>query len=405
MVALNVRSAIEEGAWIREMYDEGQKLLSQSSAVQIFDFSLGNPVFEPPHAFRKAILELIQSDRRGLHRYMPAHGLPEVRAFLAEKLSKEHSLSFTRNHLTLCVGAGGGMNIVFKTLLNPGDEVIVFKPYFPEYKNYIANSRGVMKSVDTTDTFQIDFEILEAAISERTCAVLVNSPNNPSGVVYSAEELEVLSDLLFRKSQNRKTPIYLITDEPYAKIIFDGERCPAPINFYEHTLLVTSFSKELAVPGERIGYVAISPRCFEAAEIFQALAWSQLALGFVNAPALMQRMIPMVGGACVDIAPYQVNRDLVYDLFEKLGVPCVKPKGAFFFFPKAPIADDVSFARHALSERVVLVPGRAFGVPGHVRMSFCFETELMRRSLAALAKIFSMDLHKDLADLPISLSS
>lgn len=394
MVALNVQVGMEEGAWIRQMYEAGLNLAAQHGAENVFDFSLGNPVLEPPFAFKKAVVEILQSESLGLHRYMPAHGLPDVRAFLAEKLSDEHNLQFTRNHLTLCVGAGGGLNLVFKALLNPGDEVIVLKPYFPEYRNYIANHQGVMKAISTTSEFQIDFEALEAAISEKTCAVLINSPNNPSGAIYSEKELQDLGDLLFRKSQNRKLPIYLITDEPYAKIVFDGEKCPAPIDYYEHTILVTSYSKELAIPGERIGYIAISPSAYEAKEIFQGLAWSQLALGFVNAPALMQRVIPLVGNACVDIASYQHNRDLVYGLFQELGVSCVKPKGAFYFFPQSPIADDQIFAQRALAERIVVVPGRAFGVPGHVRISFCVEPELMKRSLPALAKAFASTTRK-----------
>lgn len=388
MVASRVRAAMEEGTWIRQMFEQGQELVKEYGPENVFDFSLGNPVMDPPPAFRQAVIELMQSSKRGLHRYMPAHGLPEVREYLAESLSKEHNLNFTRQHIALCVGAGGGLNIVFKSLLSAGDEVIVFKPYFPEYKNYIANTQASMKAIETTEQFQIDFERLNAAISEKTCAVLINSPNNPSGVVYSKAELQTLSDLLKKHSENRKTPIYLVTDEPYAKIMFDGKTCPRPMDYYEHTILVTSYSKQLALAGERIGYVALSPNCYKADEIFQALAWSQLALGFVNAPVLMQRVIPLVGNLSVDMSTYQYNRDLVFHLFQELGVSCVRPQGAFYFFPKTPISDDCLFARYALSERVVLVPGTAFGVRGHVRMSFCFERETMLKSLNALSRIF-----------------
>lgn len=388
MVARSVTAGMEEGAWIRLMYEEGRALAAKYGEENIFDFSLGNPTMEPPPEFRQAIIKLMNSEEKGLHRYMPSHGLPEVRSYLAEKLSKQHNLPFTRNHLMLCVGAGGGLSVVFKTLLNAGDEVIVFKPFFPEYRNYIMNPQGVIKAIPTQDNFQIDFEILEKSITEKTTAVLVNSPNNPSGAIYSHEEWEVLSDLLYKKSENRKTPIYLITDEPYANIIFDGETCPAPIEYYEHTILVTSYSKELAIPGERIGYIAVSPTCHGAKEIFPALAWSHLALGFVNAPVMMQRMIPLVGEARVDMSTYQYNRDLMYGMFQDIGVQCIKPKGAFYFFPKTPIADEILFARQALEERVVLTPGRGFGVPGHVRISFCFESEMIRKSLKSLAKVF-----------------
>ncbi len=402
MVAKIIKTKLEEGAWIRQMFTEGQKLSAKFGADQVFDFSLGNPTLEPPLAFKNAALKILASEESGLHRYMDAHGLRDVRAYLAEKLSQEHQLPFTFHHITLCVGAGGGLNIVLKALLNPGDEVVILQPFFPEYRNYIANHGGVVREVATTRDFQIDFAALEAALCAETCAVLINSPNNPSGAVYSASDLRTLGDLLFKKSLGRQTPIYLITDEPYSKILFDEALFAPPIRYYEHTILVTSYSKALAIPGERIGYVALSPTCHDCADLVQALSWSQLALGFVNAPALMQRIIPVIGDQYVDIAPYQRNRDILWEHFQKLGVECVKPQGAFYIFPRTPIADDGVFACEALSERLVFVPGRAFGVPNHVRISFCFETEKILRSLKALANVFQCGRERKLqrADAP-----
>jgi aspartate aminotransferase len=397
MVARSLIAAMEEGAGIRLMFEEGIRLRKQFGEEQVYDFSLGNPVLEPPPEFHKALLDILQSGEQGLHRYMPSHGLVEVRKYISQQLSQTHGLSFTQDHIMLCVGAGGGLSTVFKALLNPGDEVVVFKPYFPEYKNYISNRQGIMREVSTKSDFQIDFATLESALSEKTCAVLINSPNNPSGVVYTENELETLGDLLFKVSQKRKSPIYLITDEPYANLMFDGQTCPAPMDYYEHTILVTSYSKSLGIPGERIGYIAISPSCYEAKDIFRALGAAHTSLGFVNAPALMQRMIPRIGKACVNMTSYQHNRDILYTLFEELKVPCVKPKGAFYLFPKTPIHDDDLFAKQALQERVVLVPGSTFGVPSHVRLSFCVEPHKIERGLKSLAKVFAQmgEQHKD----------
>ncbi len=395
MVARFVKARIADGAWIRHMFTEAQRLSREYGKENVFDFSLGNPVLEPPPVFKQALLKLIQSDEKGLHRYMEASGLQEVRRYLANKLSQEHDLAFTHKHITLCVGAGGGLNIVFKSLLNPGDEVVALKPFFPEYRNYVPNHGGVLREVATTDDFQIDFAQLESAITSQTSAVLINSPNNPTGAIYPEADLQKLAQLLTKKSQGREVPIYLITDEPYAKILFDDAEFAPPVRYYEHTIVVTSYSKDLAIPGERIGYVVVSPHCFEADELIDALSWSQLALGLVSAPALMQRVIPLVGDACVNLDMYQRNRDILWEHFMQLGVQCVKPQGAFYFFPRTPIADDGLFACNALRERLVMVPGRAFGVPHHVRLSFCVHTETVLRSLKPLANAFQSSQKKD----------
>lgn len=394
MVARRLLAAMEQGLWIRQMFEEGQHLVDTYGPENVFDFSIGNPVLEPPPEFHKALIQILQSDRKGLHRYMPSVGLPEVRQNLASQLNKKHKLPFTQNHLMLCVGAGGGMNTVLKTLVDPGDEVIVFKPYFPEYRNYIANFQGVMREVATTHDFQLDFATLESALSDKTCAVIINSPNNPSGAVYSEQELETLGDLLFKVSQKRRAPVYLISDEPYSTIMFDGKTCPSPMDYYEHTIMVTSFSKSLAIPGERIGYIAISPSAYEARDIFRALGSAHLALGFVNAPALMQRVLPLLGEMTVNFSSYQFNRDRIAEIFERIKLPCIKPKGAFYFFPKTPIEDDILFAKEALKHRVVLVPGTAFGVHGHVRLSFCVESEKVEKSLSSLAAVFASTVDK-----------
>lgn len=389
MIAQRVIKGWEDGLWIRQMFEEGQKLKAKYGEGKVFDFSLGNPVFDPPPHFKETILKLINSSEKGQHRYMPAHGLAKTRAYLAKILSEEHELPFTYNHITMCVGAGGGLNLVLNTIVNPGEEVLILKPYFPEYKNYIANVQGIVREVEASKDFHLNLDGIEAQITKKTKAILLNSPNNPTGVIYSEEELLKLRDLLREHSRYRSSPIYLISDEPYAKILFDGAQYHSPIKFYEHSILVTSYSKELGIPGERIGYIAISPHAHEATSIFKGLAWSQLALGFVNAPALMQRMIPYMGKAKVDMKAYQENRKSLMQVFKSLGTEYVKPMGAFYFFPKTPILDDRKFVYEALSHKVVLVPGAAFGCPGHVRLSFCVEPEKVKKSLKALSNSFS----------------
>lgn len=371
---------------IRKMFEEGDRRRKLYGEENVFDLSIGNPIFEPPPEVQENLLKLIQSDERGTHRYMPNSGYPTTRQYIADMLNDETHLSFGQNEIIMTAGAGGALNVIFKTLLNPGDEVIVFKPYFIEYNAYVGNSGGTICVVKTKDDFQLDFEALEAKISSKTKALLINSPNNPTGVIYSDEELDQLGRLLDQKSKEFGQPISLISDEPYRKIVYETAS-PSIFPHYNSAIVATSYSKDLAIPGERIGYIAISPRHQDHDLLTAGAVISLRILGFVNAPALMQRLLPLVGDTCVDLAPYRTNRDLLYNHLTKIGFSCVKPLGAFYFFPKSPIEDDLAFIEAAQQMNLLLVPGSGFGMPGYFRVSFCFETEVIERSLPVFSDL------------------
>lgn len=365
---------------IREMFEEGNRRIATYGAENVFDFSIGNPVFEPPPEVKAALLSVVESAEPGKHRYMSNAGFPETRGYLAEMLSKETGLAFDIDDLIMTTGAGGALNVIVKSLLDPGEDVIVLKPYFMEYSNYIANHGGSIKTVAVDDRFRIDLQELELALSPSVKAVLINSPNNPTGVVYSKEELEALGQLLTEKSREFGSPISLISDEPYKAISFDVE-VPSIFKAYTNAIVATSYSKDLAIPGERIGYLAISPQHEDRVLLRGAAVLALRTLGFVNAPAIWQRVIPLVGKATVDIEPYRRNRDLLFNHLTSLGFDAVKPEGGFYLFPKSPVPDDLAFVHTAMERNLLLVPGGAFGTPGYFRISFCFPTEMIERSL------------------------
>lgn len=385
-ISEQIASSIAGGSMIRKMFEEGARRIKEFGAENVFDFSIGNPVFEPPKEVRETLIQLLEDDSPGMHRYMPNAGYPATRSFIADSLKKESDLPFEQSDIIMCTGAGSGMNVILKTLLNPGEEVLVITPYFVEYDHYIANHRGVVGRVASKDDFGLDIEALEKAISAKTKAIIINSPNNPTGVIYSASDLEQLGELLRRKSAEYGEPISLLSDEPYKKIIFEGE-VPSVFRYYENSVVVTSSSKDLALPGERIGYVAISPNHENRSDLQNGTVIALRILGFVNAPALMQRMLPLVGEAQVAIEPYRKNRDLLYDHLTNIGFSCVKPEGAFYLFPKCPIEDDTEFIRLAQEHNLLLVPGSAFGKPGYFRIAYCFDTEMIERSLPIFTKL------------------
>jgi aspartate aminotransferase len=385
-ISTQIESSIANSSMIRKMFEEGDRRRQLYGAENVFDLSIGNPIFEPPAEVQKSLEKLIQSDEKGTHRYMPNSGYPKTRQYIANMLNDETGFSFGENEIIMTAGAGGALNVLFKTLLNPGDEVIVFKPYFLEYNAYVGNFGGEICAVKTKDDFQLDFTALEEKISAKTKAVLINSPNNPTGVIYSEEELAQLGRLLRQKSKEFGQPISLISDEPYRRIVYEA---PAPSIFphYENAIVATSYSKDLAMPGERIGYIAISPKHQDHELLCVGAVLSLRILGFVNAPALMQRLLPLVGDACVDLEPYRINRDLLYNHLLKIGFSCVKPAGAFYLFPKSPIEDDLAFIEAAQQLNLLMVPGSGFGMPGYFRISFCFETEMIKRSLPVFTEL------------------
>jgi aspartate aminotransferase len=323
-----------------------------------------------------------------MHRYMNNAGYPETRAAVAAKLSADSGLPVKAEHIIMTCGAGGALNVVLKAILNPGEEVLILAPFFVEYKFYIDNHGGVPVEVSTKrDSFQLDLVAIEAAITTKTRAIIINSPNNPTGVIYQAADLAKLGELVKKHQERTGHQLYVISDEPYARIAYDGCSVPNIFPLIESSVVVTSHSKDLALPGERIGYIAVNPRMDVAAQFIEAAIFCNRTLGFVNAPALMQRLVAGLQDASVDVAAYQDKRDLLYNHLISLGFSCVKPDGAFYLFPKSPIADDVEFVKMAQKHHILLVPGAGFGAPGYFRAAYCVDRGIIERSLPAWEKL------------------
>lgn len=380
-VARRVREAMERSSWIRRMFEEGARLKAEFGEDNVFDFSLGNPNLEPPEAFRRVLRELAVEERPGCHGYMPNAGYPKVREAVAAQVSREQGVSLEGRHVVMTVGAGGALNAVFRAILEPGDEIVVPRPYFVEYGFYAENHGGVLQVVPTTEDFDLRIDALEAAFSPRTRAVLLNSPNNPTGKVYSRENLRQLADLIARKSAQWGRVIYLISDEPYRKIVYDGVEVPGVFPLFPNCVVCTSYSKDLSLPGERIGYAAVNPAAAGADALAGAITLTNRILGFVNAPALMQRAVARLQGVTVDMEPYRSNRDRLYQGLREAGYACHRPEGAFYLFPRSPIPDDVAFVRELQQENILAVPGTGFGCPGHFRLAYCCSAEAVTRSL------------------------
>jgi len=373
---------LKASSWVRRMFEEAAELKKRQGGDGVCDFTLGNPVDEPPPSFKEGLKKLALDPKRGMHRYMPNHGFPETRAFVAQGLREETGLPFTEDHIVMTVGAAGGLNIVLKAILDPGDEVIVPTPHFVEFGYYAENHGGRLILAETKEDFSLDPEAIDRRITDRTKAVLVNSPNNPTGVVYPRGQLAELAELLRERSKGRRKPIYLITDDTYKVLLYDGLKPVNTFELYGPTISVCSYSKSLHIPGERIGYVAVNPSFEEAELLMDAFILANRVLGFVNAPALMQRVIPLVAEATVDVADYARRRDTLYRALVDFGYQVVKPQGAFYLFPKTPIDDDVAFVADLQNNyRVLTVPGRGFGKKGHFRISYCVEMEVIERSL------------------------
>jgi len=373
-------------SWIRRMFEEGARLKAKHGDANVFDFSLGNPVIEPPAAVRAALVAAAQDATPGAHRYMPNAGYPHVRAAVAKRLADETGLPFEGRHVVMCVGAGGGLNVVMKTILEPGDEVILLAPYFVEYQFYVDNHGGSPRVVETDAAFQLDLAAIEAAVTAKTRAVLINSPNNPTGVTYPGSSLDALGALLRAASKRIGRRIVVIADEPYRRIAFDG---PVPWAFasYEDAVLVTSHSKDLALPGERIGFIAASPSLEGVDEFVAGATFATRTLGFVNAPAIQQRAVASLQGATVDPEIYRRKRDRLHGELTRMGYEIVKPSGAFYLFPRSLVADDVAFVRELQEELVLTVPGVGFGRPGHFRVSYCVEDETIERALPGFERV------------------
>lgn len=379
-IATKIKAQIEGSSWIRKMFEEGAALRQQYGDKNVFDFTLGNPTTEPPKELHQELKKIAENPTPGMHRYMNNAGYDETRAAVAEVIAENCNQPVTLNQVVMTCGAGAALNVVLKTLLNPGDEVIILTPYFVEYKFYIDNQGGIPVEVVTNDDFQPDLDAIDSAINSRTRAIIINSPNNPTGVIYPEATLGALGELLHRKEQEYGTTILAISDEPYARISF-GETVPCIFNSIQNSVIVTSHSKDLALPGDRIGYLAANPAMTDVDLFMQGTIFCNRVLGFVNAPALMQRLVTNLQRVSVDIEEYRYKRDLLYDKLTQLGFEMVKPGGGFYLFPKSPLVDEMEFIRMAQKYHILLVPGSGFGAPGFFRIAYCVENEMIERSL------------------------
>jgi aspartate aminotransferase len=368
------------------MFEAGIALKAQYGEERVFDLSLGNPVVEPPEEFRRELRRLATDPIKGMHRYMPNNGYPATRHAVADGLQRETGLPFTEDDIVMTCGAAAALNVVLKTILNPGEEVLILAPYFVEYGYYIDNHQGVAVVVPTGVDFQPDLEAIAAAITPRTRAIIINSPNNPTGVVYPAERLHALGDLLRQAQVRHHSEIFLISDEPYRRLIFDGLAFPQVFPHDENTIVVHSHAKDLALPGERIGYIAVHPAYPGKQELMDGLTFCNRILGFVNAPALMQHVVRALQGVSVDVADYQRKRDFLYSRLTELGYNIVRPQGAFYLFPRSPLADDVAFVEALQRWNVLTVPGRGFGTPGYFRIAYCVEDRVLEGAMEGFAR-------------------
>jgi aspartate aminotransferase len=384
-VAKKMQAFAEKSSWIRKMFEEGAKMKAEFGAENVFDFSLGNPDVPPPAKFGEVLKELVGDEKPGVHSYMPNGGYPYVREVLAAKLSQEQDVELGMGDVLMTCGAAGGLNVIMKSLLDPGDEVIILAPFFVEYNFYVDNHGGVTKVVATDEEFNLDLAAIEEALTEKTKVVLINSPNNPTGQVYSAQSLAALGKLLDRVGEKFCSTIYLVSDEPYRKIVFDGLAVPSIMATTTNSIVVSSYSKDLSLPGERIGFIAVHPDMHDKGGLLDAMTLANRILGFVNAPALMQRVIAELQDESVDSSIYERRRKIFCDILDEAGFEYVKPKGAFYLFPKTPI-DDVEFCSLLQEEKILAVPGRGFGAPGYVRLAFCVDEEVIAGSADAFKR-------------------
>jgi aspartate aminotransferase len=382
-VAKSVQESLQKSSWIRKMFEEGARLKRERGADRVFDFSLGNPEIEPPEALLEVVRRLVEESPPGTHAYMPNAGFPDVREKIAARMSEETGLSYEPRHIIMTVGAGGALNTLFRAMLDPGDEVVALAPYFVEYGFYASNHGGKLVVVQTDDGFLPDPERIAEAVTPKTKAIVVNSPNNPTGVLYQKQVFEALETMLAGLDH----PVMLVSDEPYKSLVFDGLTAPSVPAHVKNAIVCTSWSKTLAIPGERIGYIAISPQIEGADALSDACTFTNRILGFVNAPAIWQRVVAEVGEMTVDIGPYQEKRDIFFDELSAIGYDVVRPQGAFYLFPATPIPD-VEFVGLLQQEGILAVPGTGFGRPNHMRLSLTVPKATIERSIPGFEVAF-----------------
>lgn len=395
MIADKMVNLVKNSSAIRAMFEEGKIMAAKYGAENVYDFSLGNPNGPAPAEVKKAVFEeLEKEDPVVLHGYMNNSGYEDVRAAIADSINRKFQTSFGEKNIIMTVGAAGGLNVILKTLLNPGDEVIVIAPYFGEYNSYVSNYDGKIVVVSpNTETFQPNLEELEQKITARTKAVIINSPNNPTGVVYSEDTIKKMADILRSREKELGTDIYLISDEPYRELVYDGIEVPYLTKYYENAIIGYSYSKSLSLPGERIGYLVIPDEVSDAEDVIAAANVATRILGYVNAPSLMQKVVAKCLDAKVDVPFYNRNREALYNGLRELGFECIKPEGAFYLFVKSPVEDEKVFCAAAKKYHILIVPGSSFACPGYVRIAYCVSYETIMNSMPgfkALAEEFQV---------------
>jgi len=389
MVSEKMKSFMAGNSAIRAMFEEGKRMAKIYGKENVYDFSLGNPSVEPPIEVKDALIKIIkETSPNELHGYPSNAGYEFVREHLANKCNLAHKTDYTENNYIITTGAAAAINIALKALLDKDDEVIVFAPFFAEYRNYIRNYDGVTVAVTSSpEDFQPDLKQFEEKITDRTRAIIINTPNNPSGVIYSAETLTSIAEILKKKAEEFGKPIYIISDEPYRELVYGNIEVPFIPDYYDNTLIAYSYSKSLSLPGERIGYLCVNTKCDGFEELVSCLAVANRIGGFVNAPTIWQRVIPYCSDLKVDTSVYAENRNLLYNMFKELGYECVEPQGAFYMFPKSLIEDDKEFCQAAKEFRLLIVPGSSFGYPGHFRVSYCVSRDTVVNSYDSFKKL------------------
>ncbi len=384
-----IKESITKSSWIRKMFEEGIRLKKEFGAENVYDFSLGNPDLDPPEKFFETFLEFAGKKTQGAHSYMPNAGSDEARKAIAEKVTKDHGVETAAKQIVMTVGAAGGLNAVFKTILDPADEVIVIKPYFVEYNFYITNHGGSPVHVDSKSDFSIDVDNIKKAITDKTRAVLINSPNNPTGKIYHADEIKALAGMLKSESSARNKIIYIIADEPYREIVYNGAVVESIFKHYKNSIVVNSYSKSLSLPGERIGYIAASSTAEGFDELMSGLILSNRILGFVNAPALMQRIVAKLNETSVDVSIYKKRRDIFVSGLKEAGYDFNEPEGAFYIFCKSPGGNDIEFVQHLQKFNILVVPGTGFGAPGYFRIAYCVSDDVIKRAIPLFKEAIS----------------
>lgn len=389
MISEKMKNLVKNGSAIRAMFEDGKIMAEKYGKENIYDFSLGNPSIVPPSCVKESIIDIVNNEpEMALHGYMNNAGYEDVRQAVADYTNKMYGTNISIKNIIMTVGAAGGINVTLKAIVNPGDEIMVIAPYFGEYDNYISNFDGVKVMVNADlERFSINFEDFEKKISPKTKCVIINSPNNPTGAVYTENDIKKLAEILEKKQTEYGTSIYLFSDEPYREIVFNGVEIPYITNYYKNTVVGYSYSKSLSLPGERIGYLVVPSELDDFDEVISAMSVANRILGFVNAPSLMQKVVKKVIGNTSDLSVYEENKNILYKALTEMGYDCIEPNGTFYMFPKCPIADDKEFCAKAKDFRLIIVPGSSFACPGYFRIAFCVDKTTVENSLDSFKKL------------------